>query len=115
MRQFSIPAFVPGTVLLCQPVVAAITVFGNSDAQQRYESAHFGRGFGDKASCDRALSNPQLSHRDRASTLVNRGILLNRRKRTDEALTNSIAHRRSTRFRAQPISKGQQHVLPKAD
>lgn len=86
MRHSFSTVFTLGTALLCQPVAAATTVFGNSDAQQCYESARFGSGTGNKEACDRALRDPTLSQRDRASTFVNRGILLNRGKRPDDAI-----------------------------
>lgn len=86
MRQLSLPFFVLGTALLCLPAEAAITVFGDRDAQKCYESARFRASSGAKAACDRALRNPRLSRRDRAATLVNRGILLNRRKRVSDAI-----------------------------
>lgn len=86
MRQLPFPAIVLGTVLLCLPAQAAKTVFGDSDAQKCYESARFHVSSSGKAACDRALRNRGLSRRDRAATLVNRGILLNHQKRADDAI-----------------------------
>lgn len=86
MRPALLPVIALCTALFSLPAGAAKTVFGDTDARKCYESARFGWGGNDLDACNRALRNPQLSRRDRAATLVNRGILFNRQKRMGEAL-----------------------------
>ncbi len=72
-----------------QAQTGAVTVFGNTDAQICFQEARFGTstsvGLG---ACDEALRFSSLSIRDRVATLVNRGILFNRARRFDDAITD---------------------------
>ena len=62
---------------------AAITVLGNGLAKSCYEAAEFGgEAHSGIITCTSALDDGTLSLRDRAATLINRGIL---RSRTDDA------------------------------
>jgi len=62
---------------------AAITVLGNGLAKSCYEAAEFGgEAHSGIITCTSALDDGTLSMRDRAATLINRGIL---RSRTDDA------------------------------
>ena len=70
------------------PASAAVTVFGSSLARECYENAQLGTDSYGLESCDRALKQEQLSARDRAATLVNRGIILNRARKLDAALAD---------------------------
>lgn len=67
---------------------AAETVFGSSDAQACFEGARYGGGGNGEDACNRALRDPSLSKRDRAATLVNRGIIYNRTRRLEEAVAD---------------------------
>jgi len=86
MRQLFLSVLVLAVVGPWTPVHAASTVFGDAAAQKCYESARFGGGARGQEACDRALRSSRLSKRDRAATLVNRGILLNHQRRVDEAI-----------------------------
>ena len=62
---------------------AAITVLGNGLAKSCYEAAEFGgEAHSGIITCTSALDDGTLSMRDRAATLINRGIL---KARTDDA------------------------------
>lgn len=65
----------------------SVTTFGATDAQGCYEDAR-----SDSATavdrCDAALRGQSLTKRDRIATLVNRGIIHNRGKRLDAALSD---------------------------
>ena len=63
----------------------SMTVFGNSDAQECYMATQFSGG-GAIDVCSRALKEGGLSARDRAATLINRGINLSNSGRHSEAL-----------------------------
>ena len=54
----------------------SITVFGNSDAQECYMATKLGSGGSAVEVCNRALDAGGLTPRDRAATLINRGINL---------------------------------------
>lgn len=63
-------------LLACQGAQAAVTVLGNGLAHNCYEYAEFGGNAKDGiATCNEALDQTALAVRDRAATLVNRGIL----------------------------------------
>jgi tetratricopeptide (TPR) repeat protein len=65
--------------LASQGAEAAVTVLGNGLAQTCYEAAEFGGSANDGiAACSQALEQMALPVRDRAATLVNRGILYSR-------------------------------------
>jgi tetratricopeptide (TPR) repeat protein len=62
---------------------AAVTVLGGGLAKSCYEAAEFGgEAHSGIITCTSALNDTSLSMRDRAATLINRGIL---RSRTDDA------------------------------
>jgi tetratricopeptide (TPR) repeat protein len=65
---------------------AAISVFGTPEAVKCYERAEAGSTQTDV--CDAALKNPDLLERDRASTLVNRGIIYNNAGKIAQALAD---------------------------
>lgn len=76
---------------LLAPVSASaqmsVSTFGATDARLCYEAAldNFERS---ADICDKALKMPGLTIRDRTATQVNRGIVLNRAGRLDEALAD---------------------------
>ncbi len=65
----------------------AVSTFGATDAQLCYQAAadSFDSNTDD---CDEALKGGALTARDRIATYVNRGIILNREGRLDEALAD---------------------------
>lgn len=73
-------AFAAGATASAQ---MAVTTFGASDASNCYQDAANGYSTGTD-DCDRALGAP-MSERDRVATLVNRGVILNRAGRYDDA------------------------------
>lgn len=89
-----------GTVCLALASPAnAASVFGTSLARECYESAQLGNDAFGIESCDKALKQEQLTESDRAATLVNRGIILNRARKLDAALADF-----SAALKAQPES-----------
>lgn len=62
----------------------AVTTFGATDASSCFRDASGGYATGTD-DCDKALGGP-LSERDRIATLVNRGVILNRAGRYDDAI-----------------------------
>jgi tetratricopeptide (TPR) repeat protein len=63
-------------VLGTGPGFAASTVYGSGDGPLCFEAAKDGRGdLTALNTCDAALQDPLLSGRDRAATLVNRGVV----------------------------------------
>jgi tetratricopeptide (TPR) repeat protein len=69
---------------------AAVTVFGGGLARSCYEAVEYTRVTAAKAVqiCDTALEQEQLSRRDRAATLTNRGILYMREGRHERAMAD---------------------------
>jgi tetratricopeptide (TPR) repeat protein len=65
----------------------AVTTFGATDAQRCYEAARDSITT-DVSDCDEALKLEALSARDRTATFVNRGVVLNRAGRLDDALAD---------------------------
>lgn len=63
----------------------AVSTFGATDAQLCYEAARDDMSTG-VDDCDEALKAGALTERDRLATYVNRGVILNRAGRLDEAL-----------------------------
>jgi tetratricopeptide (TPR) repeat protein len=62
--------------LLPAPAFAAISVIGGGLGRECYLAAELNRNLADGlATCDRALAEEAFNRRDRAATLVNRGIL----------------------------------------
>ncbi len=76
-----------GLTLAALPAHAALNVFGSTLARQCYEAAMSASGTG-AALCERALTNDQLTDRDRAATLVNRGIIYNTARQLDLAVAD---------------------------
>lgn len=75
-------------VLLAAPQAnAALNVFGSTLARECYQAAIAGAGTG-AALCERALSSEQMSPRDKAATLVNRGIIYNAARQLDLAVAD---------------------------
>jgi tetratricopeptide (TPR) repeat protein len=72
---------------LVSPAHAALNVFGSTQARECYEAAIAGSGSG-AALCERALANDQLTPRDKAATLVNRGIIYNAARQLDLAIAD---------------------------
>ena len=71
------------------PAVAAVTVIGNSSARLCYEAAEseiFARS--SLAYCNRALNEDALTAQDMVATHVNRGILLIRGCKVDQAIAD---------------------------
>ena len=65
-----------------------VTVFGNSDAQQCYVYTKLPSASGGEDYCNNALRFEGLSKKDRAATLVNRGIIYNRTRRFAQAFAD---------------------------
>lgn len=64
------------SVLAAGPATAATSVLGGGDARACYEAASKGRtDLGAILDCDSAISGQELSSRDRAATVVNRGVI----------------------------------------
>ena len=81
--------FVIATFLFAPAAYAqSITVFGNSDAQQCFFYTKLPLGSSGLEYCDKALRFGVLSKRDKAATLVNRGINLNHARRFDDAMAD---------------------------
>ncbi len=77
------------SVMASQGAQAAITVLGNGLAQNCFQAAEFGGNPTDGVSaCTEALEMATLSVRDRAATLVNRGILYSRMDEPKRALAD---------------------------
>lgn len=78
-----------GISLVCAalPAQAAITTFGSSAARECFDQAQTGLKEAGAEACTKALTD-QLSDRDRAATFVNRGIIYNRTKQLDLALSD---------------------------
>lgn len=73
---FSFLASVGCLIALASPASAASTVFGAGPGQACYEAAQSGdAGLTAMNECNAAVTGPTLNVRDRAATLVNRGIL----------------------------------------
>jgi len=67
----------------------SVTVFGNTDAQACYIQTRLFSGSSDALTfCDKALKSTDLTTKDRAATLVNRGINLSRSEKHDLALAD---------------------------
>lgn len=76
-----------GLILAVLPAHAALNVFGSTLARECYEAAMSGSGTG-AALCERALAGDQMTDRDRAATLVNRGIVYNTARQLDLAVAD---------------------------
>lgn len=74
--------------VLALPASASVITVGNSAARSCYQAADSPvmPGPGDLASCNLALEEEALSHRDAVATHVNRGILRLRRGDVDSAI-----------------------------
>lgn len=72
------------------PAQAAVTVLGGGLARSCYEAVEHGRITAARALqiCDAALEQEQLTRRDRAATITNRGILFMREGRFERALSD---------------------------
>ena len=71
------------------PARGAVTVLGNGAAHSCYEIAEFGGNPTDGiATCDFALEQTTMSVKDRAATLINRGILRGRKEDAEGALAD---------------------------
>ena len=69
------------------PALPSETLFGDTQAQRCYQSASSNTtSLTAVEACDDALSSEPLSDRDRAATYANRGIILARRNRLEEAI-----------------------------
>ena len=72
--------------LVCGRADAAETVIGSSQAVLCYRNAEAGSS--DSHDCDDALKDEIMTQHDRASTLVNRGIIENTARRFDAAIAD---------------------------
>ncbi len=95
MRSFALTVLIAlsaslvGSLALMPQAAAYMTVFGRGEAANCAQAARFSRlGVGEIRSCDAALADANLSRRDRAATLVNRGILLTNMRQFDRALAD---------------------------
>jgi tetratricopeptide (TPR) repeat protein len=75
---------------VAMPAQGAVTVFGGGLARSCYEAVEYSRVTSARAIqfCDTALEQEQLTKRDRAATLTNRGILYMREGRHERALAD---------------------------
>jgi len=69
------------------PAEAALNVFGSTLARECYQAAQTNSATGTSV-CGRALGNEQMTSRDKAATLVNRGIIYNNGRRLDLAIAD---------------------------
>jgi tetratricopeptide (TPR) repeat protein len=89
MKFRGLSAAAAAAVLLAVPARAAITVLGDSLAHNCFEAAEFGGSPNEGIStCNDALNGSALSTKDRAATLINRGILKSRNDDADGALND---------------------------
>ncbi len=89
MRQAAAAVLIGGSFMgAAGGAQAAAVVFGSTSAQNCYEAAQFGTATSGLRECDDALREGALTARDRAATLVNRGILHNRAKDYDQAIVD---------------------------
>jgi tetratricopeptide (TPR) repeat protein len=89
--RLGISAFVVAfAAAVAAPSEAAITVLGGGLARGCYEAVEYSRVTADRAMhfCDTALEQEQLTRRDRAATLTNRGILHMRAGQHEKALAD---------------------------
>jgi len=86
--RLGISAFVLASLAGVFPAHAAITVIGGGMARDCYEAVEFEKVSADAALavCDLAIEQESLSRKNRAATLVNRGIIHMRAQRNDRAL-----------------------------
>lgn len=76
-------------VLAWAPAEAAVTILGGGLGRECYLAAEFKRDYRPSIElCERALSFENLSRRDRAATLVNRGILHMQARELDRAISD---------------------------
>ena len=77
-------------VAFAAPSQAAVTVLGGGLARACYEAVEYSRVTSARALqiCDTALEQEQLTRRDRAATITNRGILHMREGRHEKALSD---------------------------
>jgi len=69
------------------PAHAALNVFTTSLARQCYEAA-MSSGSTGASLCERALASDELTQRDKAATLVNRGIIYNAARQLDRSIAD---------------------------
>jgi tetratricopeptide (TPR) repeat protein len=89
--RLGISAFVMGlATAAATPSHAAVTVLGGGLARACYEAVEYSRVTAARALqiCDNALEQEQLTRRDRAATITNRGILHMREGRHERALAD---------------------------
>jgi tetratricopeptide (TPR) repeat protein len=88
-RFFGLIAGSAAACLAATAASAAVTVLGNGAAHSCYEFAELGGNPTDGIStCTFALDQTALSVKDRAATLVNRGILRSRKDESEDALAD---------------------------
>jgi tetratricopeptide (TPR) repeat protein len=82
--------FVMLVAVAAAPAQAAVTVLGGGIAHSCYEAVEYSRVTAARALqiCDLALEQEQLTRRDRAATITNRGILHMREGRFQKALAD---------------------------
>lgn len=85
MRLLCVCLAVGLTVPAAASAQMAVSTFGATDAQLCYQAA-VDQFASDTEDCDQALKDGAMTMRDRMATYVNRGIILNRAGRLDEAL-----------------------------
>ena len=85
-------AMIAGCIVACLAAAPAsaqmsVTTFGESDAAACYQQASNNFGH-DTTPCDKALENAAMSKTDRKKTLVNRGIIENRNRGFQAAMSD---------------------------
>jgi len=90
VRSFALAAAAAGFVVaFAGPAQAASTVIGGGPARACFEAANTGRtDLGALTDCDTAIGGQELSARDRAATVVNRGVIHLLRREADSALAD---------------------------
>ncbi len=113
MRSFgirNIAAFATcaASLAVATPADAAVSILGGGFARDCYLSAETKRDAGSAlAICNRALEEDSLSRRDRAATLVNRGIIHMQARDLDKAIADyDLAIRSDPRIAEAHVNRG---------
>lgn len=87
MRRISIALLAAALTPSAALSQVAVTTFGATDAQRCFEAARDDYST-DVSDCDEALKTAAMAPRDKIATFVNRGIVLNRAGRLEDALAD---------------------------
>jgi tetratricopeptide (TPR) repeat protein len=97
-----------GLATLAAPASAAVSIMGGGFARDCYQAAEGKRDTGTSlAICNRAIEEEALSRRDRAATLVNRGIIHMQARDLDRAIADyDLAIRSDPRIAEAHVNRG---------